>query len=354
MKKNRIAIFTHSFDYSGAEKNVRFLCDALSDRGYDITLIITKQPSDGASNDRYSVVSFHDIAGKSKRVWKIFRHFREAKYNIILSFNSEYNILAVMCSFFVQARVVVCERNCPRSYPASRHLRLLRNITYRFSDLVVCQTNNIAMYFKLGTACPVITIPNPSMGRILPPENRSRNNTIVCVGRLDLHQKDHETLLRAFHLFNQSNKGYTLEILGDGPDQEMIEDLIKELSLTKLVKLQGKSIDVKQDIYNAKLFVLSSIFEGMPNVVIESIEAGVPIVATNCSGGGSKYLLDGACGRLVECRNIEQLAQSIEIALNDYEESIEMACRAQVELLERCGIGRLTNLWCDALRNLEK
>ena len=93
---------------------------------------------------------------------------------------------------------------------------------------------------------------------------------------------------------------------------------IDELDLSKRVFLKGNTNDVAQELKRAKLFVLSSDYEGMPNALMEAMAAGVPCISTDCPCGGPRMLIQsGVNGLLVPCKNASKLASAMETILSN-------------------------------------
>ena len=98
-------------------------------------------------------------------------------------------------------------------------------------------------------------------------------------------QKNQSFLIDTFYEFNKENNNYTLLLNGDGPDKKKLKDQVKILGLNKKVKFIGWK-NINDNLYkNAKLFIHTSYYEGMPNVLIEAINKEIPIIAFNSSGG---------------------------------------------------------------------
>lgn len=112
---------------------------------------------------------------------------------------------------------------------------------------------------------------------------------ILTVGRLS-KQKSQVDLIKAFSIVNKKMPRSTLIILGDGPLKKQLISLISELKLEDKVKLMGFVDNPYIYMKNADLFVLSSIYEGFPNVIIEAMYCGLPIVSTDCPSGPDEIL----------------------------------------------------------------
>ena len=142
---------------------------------------------------------------------------------------------------------------------------------------------------------------------------------IVTCGRL-AKQKRFDLLIDAFHKVCDEFPEYTLEIYGVGAQQESLQEKINTLGRQERIKLMGRSEDVPNAVKTASLFVLSSDFEGLPNALMEAMALGLPVVSTDCGGGGARALIeDGVDGLIVPCNDADALAEAIRKNLADPE-----------------------------------
>jgi glycosyltransferase involved in cell wall biosynthesis len=132
---------------------------------------------------------------------------------------------------------------------------------------------------------------------------------VVSVGRLAL-QKDYATLLKAFSIVRETEDA-RLVIFAEGPERANLEALRSDLGLDSCVSMPGFTPNPLAEVATADVFVLSSIFEGLPTVLIEAVACGVTCVSTDCPGGSSEILESGKYGYLVPPRSPEALAQGI-------------------------------------------
>lgn len=138
-----------------------------------------------------------------------------------------------------------------------------------------------------------------------------RDNYIISVGRLDNYSKDYYTLLKGFKGAKEKRLTEKLYILGEGEERELIKSWIDELSLKNDVILLGKYRNPYPWIKNAKLFLHSSRFEGLPTVLIESLICGVPIISSDCPTGPSEILKRGEIGILYNVGDAKKLEEEI-------------------------------------------
>ena len=114
-----------------------------------------------------------------------------------------------------------------------------------------------------------------------------------------------------------------------------MEKQIADLQLTNRIFLPGSTSRVPEVLSEAKLFVLSSDFEGMPNALMEAMAVGVPVISTDCPCGGPNTLIENdKQGLLVTCGNTEMVAEKLKLVLNNPQLQREMShaakCRAEV------------------------
>jgi glycosyltransferase involved in cell wall biosynthesis len=132
---------------------------------------------------------------------------------------------------------------------------------------------------------------------------------IVGAGRMQ-RQKDFPTLIRAFAKLDRS-RAHRLVILGDGGERPKLERLIRDLGLEGDVDLPGFKTNPFPFLARARLFVLSSLWEGSPNVLTEAMALGTPVVATDCPSGPRELLDNGRFGPLVPPGNVDTLAAAM-------------------------------------------
>jgi len=138
------------------------------------------------------------------------------------------------------------------------------------------------------------------------PGESKRRPWITMAARMN-HQKDHETLLRAFREIAQRAEA-DLVLIGDGEERPRIERLAKELGIADRVLSIGFVDNPYPWLLASDIVVLSSHFEGFGLVLIEAMALGRPVVATDCPSGPAEVIRDGLDGFLVPMRDHRRLA----------------------------------------------
>nr|WIF88100.1 glycosyltransferase [Acholeplasma laidlawii] len=144
-----------------------------------------------------------------------------------------------------------------------------------------------------------------------------REKRIISAGRL-VDQKNYSLLIKSFSRINQIHPGYKLVIYGDGPLLGQLIDEAKILLPEDSFSFPGKISNILDEINKSTCFVLTSDYEGLPNVIIESLSMGVPVISTDTSSGGPQSIVkNGINGYLVPVGDVNTLTDKISKLLGD-------------------------------------
>lgn len=348
----KIGFVIPSFSAGGAERVMSILCNEFARRGNIVTLYLTEgtelifYPLD--PNIRIvdiSVEKNNYFLKLPKYIAKLSRDLQEQKTDVVVSFITRTNVISVCACKKTGVPVIVSERNNPNLVPASKFLRSIRNIIYRFSDGAVFQTKYARDYFCKKIISRSVVIKNPMSKAVCIKYNYNiKKNRIVSVCRLD-PQKNLSLLIKAFKKIHKDIPDYTLHIYGDGEQKMMLSELIKDLCLTDTVFLEGKTDKVIDVLKEAKIFVLSSDYEGLSNSVMEAMCVGTACVVTDSPTYGNRELIsDGYNGFLVPCNNVDALAERI-VKLAKDEELIRSVSENARKLYESSNCESIINEW---------
>jgi GalNAc-alpha-(1->4)-GalNAc-alpha-(1->3)-diNAcBac-PP-undecaprenol alpha-1,4-N-acetyl-D-galactosaminyltransferase len=247
------------------------------------------------------------ILANLERVARFRAILKSTRPHAVLSFMTESNVLTILAAIGLNLRVAVSERVQPALHSEFPWMwRMLRRVLYASADAVVAQTEDAAHWLKLNCRTAVTVIPNAL--RSLPDASGERESLIVAVGRLT-PQKGFDVLLSAFARIAANFEPWRLAIIGEGAERRTLERLRGELSLEDRVEFVGQTSDVVSWMVRAGLVVQPSRFEGFPNVVLESMGLGAPVISSDCRSGPADLIEDGVNGRLVPVGDVETLAQ---------------------------------------------
>nr|WP_239576133.1 glycosyltransferase [Enterococcus lemanii] len=176
------------------------------------------------------------------------------------------------------------------------------------------------------------------------PARKKSVNKIVSIGRL-VEQKNHALLIKAFAKVIDLFPNTELHIYGNGPLKLELENLARKLNVYEKVFINNAIPDVLSKVSDAKLFVLSSNYEGMPNVLIEMMAIGIPVIATDCPIGGPREIIeDGINGLLVPVNDTTELSKKIIQIIDDKEFAKELT-KESIKVREKLNVKRICYQW---------
>lgn len=153
-------------------------------------------------------------------------------------------------------------------------------------------------------------IPNPLP--FYPTEVSSlKNKKIISIGRLE-YQKGYDILIDVWNIISKKYPDWSLEIYGEGPERENLQNKINKLDLGKSFLLKGVEKNIVNKYLESSFYVMSSRFEGMPMVLLEAMSCGLPVISFDCPCGPRDMIKDNENGFLIEFGNIEKMAKKIE------------------------------------------
>lgn len=320
--------------YGGASKIMVWVANLCSRSGHDVTFLTYRDDQVRQTVDKR--VNIVHVQLEHKRGWIntfssikwLHRFIKLNSFDIGIAFLSPSILRLAFAAKGTDMKVVFSHRSDPyfkttNYFPISKIVNLLNNYAFHQADGYVFQTKMAWDYYGIDIKNKSVVIPNP-----INPMRRTKDRlgnvrkSFVAVGRLDLKQKRQDLLIDAFNIISPRYPEFKLEIFGDGEDELKIKELAAS---NPNILLMGKTSDVAVVIENAWATVLSSDFEGIPNVLLESMSLGVPTISTDCSPGGAAMLIrNKENGLLVPRGDSKSLADAMEFMINHPEEAEAM------------------------------
>ena len=225
---------------------------------------------------------------------------------------------------------------------------------YPKADGFVFQTEKQKELFDKEIQKKSVIIYNPIKDEFLNAnKSMQKENTIISVGRL-VEQKNQKMLIEAFSKIAKEYPNYTLKIFGAGPLESNLKKQIEELNLLDRIILCGICDDIKTELEKAKIFVLSSDYEGMPNALIEAMAVGLPVISTDCPCGGPKELIENEKnGLLIEVGDVEDLTKKMKYLIENQEETAKMGKNAE-KIQEKLHSINILKQWKSYIEEMKK
>lgn len=354
-----ILFIVDSINHGGAGRVVSILANNFDKKKYNVHILLldSSQDNNSYSTEKHVSVHYLNIDLKKNRDFKTIKYIRKVfiKYriNVCFAFLTIYAEYAVVASFFLKTKIVACERNDPNNSPVGKIYRKLRIPLYKMAKIIVCQTQDMVNFFPKRIAKKGVVILNPVNPDLPPPYVGTRDNKIVSVGKLS-KQKNYPVALKAFKIFHDAHPNFIYEIYGEGEERKTIEHIIEELKISDYVFLKGNIVNPFNQINNAKVFLMTSNYEGLSNALIEAMALGIPCVCTDHPIGGAKMLIrNSKNGVLIETGNIEQAAYALSDLVDNDDKSKELS-RNAINIRKELSTGSIVEQWEALVERLTK
>ncbi len=166
---------------------------------------------------------------------------------------------------------------------------------------------------------------------------------IFSAGRF-VEQKGFEYLIQSAEILNLQRQDLVFAIAGEGELENQLKQLVKSKKLENTIKFLGFKNDILPFIKGADIFVLPSLYEGMPNVVMEAMSVAKPVIATNVNGT-AELIEENQTGFTIPIKNPQILAEKINLIIDDKEKLIELGLNGKNRVEKLFSIERMiTNL----------
>ena len=340
--KKKILFFLPSMFGGGAERVVLTILKDIDRQNFDPSLVLLKKEGrylDDVPKD----IKIIDLDVKQARysLFKIYTLIKSEKPDIVFTSLAHLNLLIALIrplfskdiKFIARESNTVSQNNRVDKYPKINDFLYKR--VYKNYDLIVTQAkamrDDLRDNYGIDNKRMKIIYNPVDFDTIIkrskesdPRFDKDRYN-LLAVGRLS-YQKGFDMAIKIVKNLDDS---YCLNILGDGDGRDELEELIRVNHLENRVKLLGFNDNPYAFMRDADLFILSSRYEGLPNVVLEANVLGLPVVAFNSSGGTAEIIDDGVNGFLVEAFDIDKFSKKIKEAreYNFDKEKISINCK---------------------------
>lgn len=347
----KITFIISTLNSGGAERVISLISKSLSDYyNVSIILLLNGQPKAYDISEKVSIIELKNHKGRINKWFNIIRELHNVikteDSDVYISFCTIENIVSLIASFGTRKKLIISERNAPKTEKKPLLIKILQKILYPFSNYFVFQTDTAKKMYKKKIQQKSVVIPNP-ITENLPQwqgELKLENNYICAVGRLH-PQKNYPLLFRSFSQFCKDYKDYQLLVFGTGEQEKELLDLINLLRMNEKIHLMGYHKDVHKYLKNCSFFVMTSDYEGMPNALMEAMSMGIPCISTDCpSGGPAKIIKNYENGILVNVNDQSSLISSMKYLVDNQDKAKSFGKKAKM-IKDSYTINNITLEW---------
>lgn len=295
-------------------------------------------------------------------LWNLYKFLKQNKIEIVQSYSHTANIILPIVSFFAGIKIrVTSQRMSLDRLPKKIQIadKLIQNSFFVKKIVSVSEGTRVScIKFQKINPGKIVTIPNgididelknkvdhKKSNLLLKEFNIKNDNTIkiVVVARL-YPQKGHKYLFEILPKIISHNKEVKFFLVGDGELRVEFEKYIRQSNLQDLVLLLGARNDVANILSISDIFILPSLWEGMPNSVMEAMALGVPVIATNVDGT-PELINSNEVGRLVPAANSQALLKSLVELIDDEQLRKRISSEAMKHLNKHFSLNQTIKLY---------
>ena len=326
--KKKLIIFIPSIDDGGVEKNLFLISNYLKTNNYSVEILTcNKDKLVNFTKGINFIGSKNNFWQKRSRYVKYFVCLNILFFNLLrrvdkpLIFGFQANIYAILVAKILNTKIITRSNSAPQGWSYNFIKNKIYRIIIKLADDVMVNSFEFKKSFKKKFNIDAECIYNPFDKDFIKKRLLTKNKkinffkkgyiNIISIGRL-VDQKDHLTSLKAIKIVNPNLK-IKMVIIGKGVNKFLLEKYIKANKLNDKIKLIGYKKNPYPYLQKSNIVLLSSKYEGLPNVLLEAQYLKKYIISTNCPTGPREILLNGRAGDLVKIGDYKKIAYLINI-----------------------------------------
>tara|TARA_S200000501_G_scaffold359985_1_gene386535 strand:- start:1768 stop:2859 length:1092 start_codon:yes stop_codon:yes gene_type:complete len=321
--KKEVIIFMPSIEGGGVEKNLFIVVNYLAKKINNISLITTSFQYRGKFNKKINLIfpknKFWENLGRRFKyficLFILFQNLLKNKNSVVFAFQA--NLYCIIICKLLSIKIIIRSNSAPEGWSKNIIKQYLYKVIIKKADKIIVNSYDFKNSMKKKFGVDPIVIYNPlNKSEIVKKSKYKIKNIfpkkklkIVSIGRL-VEQKDQITLLKSLN-FLKNKINFYLVLIGRGDLKQKLVDYTKSNNLNNKVKFVNFKNNPYPYIKQADLFILTSKYEGLPNVLLESIALKKFIISSDCPTGPKEILLNGKCGYLFPVGDYKKLSRKI-------------------------------------------
>ena len=322
MEKGHIMFISRGMSYGGSGRCISAFSSGLVEQGFKVSLVILRDyKNEYYINSKINVIRLglctNDIkVSKANVILKWFpfiaKIIRKEQPDVVIPFGVDICLLTVL-GCYKKCKICLTVRSNPKAEPKTEFWRKIRDYIYAKADYVWVQNFQQRELMPHIVQEKIFVIPNPIKNGLVDEEFEYTDNVckFVNVGRLST-QKNQIVLIKAMCILCEKYTNISLDIYGEGELKSILEEVIRENKMQEKVFLKGRNNNIVEALKKEDVFILSSLFEGMPNALMEAMAIGMPCISTDCETGPKDLIEHKKNGLLVSCNDEYELSRAME------------------------------------------
>lgn len=328
-RKKNLIIFIPFIGGGGVEKNLFLISNFLSKKVKNVKICTISKKFKKKFNSKIKFICPKKNYSKNLNIrikyliclYELFKFLKSNKNSVVLSFQA--NIYCIIICKLLKIKVIIRSNSSPLGWYHNNFKKFIYQRIIKLADKVIVNSLDFKKQMETKFKIKVENIYNPLNIKEIKKKSKKRVDydffnkgfKIINIGRLT-DQKDQITLLKSINFLKYKIK-IKLLILGSGIEQRNLDNYIKENNLGNHVKIKNFIDNPYPYILKSDLFILSSKYEGLPNVLLEAAVLKKFIISTNCPTGPKEILLNGKGGYLFSIGDHKKLSKLILLFLKN-------------------------------------
>ncbi len=322
--KKSLVLFMPSIEGGGVEKNLFLVANHLAKKIKKVKLITYEKSFKYSLNNNVEVLYFKRKSNNESKyfkyvmcLWLLTKFYFRNKNILVFSFQA--NIYCLILSKILKFDIIIRSNSSPTGWSKSFFKNIIFKIFFKYAKSIIVNSFEFKKLLDKKFNVNSIVIYNPlnkeeivkmSKERIGKSFFRGKSNIkLINIARFT-DQKDHLTMLNALN--NLKNKiNFELLIMGYGINKNILQNFIKNNNLKKKIKIIGFQKNPYKFLSKADILISTSIYEGLPNVLIESLTLKKFVISSDCPTGPREILKNGKYGYLFKTKSVEDLSKKI-------------------------------------------
>ncbi|WP_168565973.1 glycosyltransferase family 4 protein [Crateriforma spongiae] len=361
----RVALIIPTMDRGGAEKQLCLLASGLDRDAFDVHVFLLTRGGPRLADLQYAGIPVTLIGKRFKAdptaLWRLKKTLQEFRPDVAHTWIFAANSFGRAAAILAGVPSVVASERCVDPWKGWRHLAIDRALAKRSDAITTNSQGVVDFYAGHGIdANKFVVIPNGIPPRHVDDIDRDEalnrlgidpnRRIILAVGRL-WPQKRYRDLIWAAELVATVREDTTLVIIGDGPQRGELLRHRDAVTRPDRVWFAGQRDDVAQLLPHADVFWIASEYEGQSNAVIEAMQAGVPVVASNIPGNVD-LVVHGETGWLVKLGDTADFARQTLALLDDSQEAERLGAAGRQRIEQEFTVESMVRRHADLYRRL--